>query len=110
MDMIHCEAPSDSFLNLNLYPHAVGVGIERLISLGLCLFTPSVNCSRVILYLNLTHYDEHNGTVIPVCGINRTDHNLECFCIRYLLHLGESKSSVHIATVAISYLYIIGFI
>ena len=96
LDMIHCEAPSTGYSHLNLYDDASRDGIvQSLITTSEACVTNdhhSVNytCIQVILYINLTYYDQHNGSTIPVCAFRNSDHNLECFCIHYLT-LGKSN-------------------
>ena len=93
-DMIHCEAPSTGYSHLNLYDHASRDGIVKslIITSGACVINNhhSANCTQVILYINLTYYDQHNSSTIPVCAFRNSDTNLECFCIHYLT-LGKSN-------------------
>ena len=91
LDMIHCEAASRTYDHLDLYERATRDGIMKsLISSGACVISDrGANCTQVILYVNLTYYDQYNGSIIPVCAFTR-DHNLECFCIRYLT-LGKAS-------------------
>ena len=91
MDMIHCEAALRRYNHLNLYEYATRDGIiQSLIPSGACVISDrSVNCTQVVLYINLTYYDQQNDSIIPICAFT-SDHNLECFCIRYLT-LGKSK-------------------
>ena len=88
MDMVHCEASADELMNLNLYYyyHAKGYGIRSLSSQGPCIVSDAVNCTRLILYLNLSYYDsdDDGGRIIPVCALTRASpHNSECLCIHY---------------------------
>ena len=95
LDMIHCEAALGTYNHLDLYERATRDGIiKSLISSGACVISGhGANCTQVILYVNLTYYDQHNGSIIPVCAFT-SDHNLECFCIRYLLMIGKICNSV----------------
>ena len=90
LDMIHCEAVSRGYYHLDLYDHARSNGIKSLFSSGACIISGVINCTRVVLYVNLTFYDQHNGSIIPVCALTTSDHNLECFCIHYLT-LGKTN-------------------
>ena len=49
--------------------------------------SPDVNCTVVMVYINMTYYDQHNDSTIPICGFSGD--NSECFCINYIL--GELK-------------------
>jgi hypothetical protein len=96
MDMIHCEATSRRYYHLNLYGPATRDGIiKSLIPSGACVISDhrGVNCTQVVLYVNLTYYDQRNGSTIPICAFTLGDqyHNLECFCIHYL---AQGKSNV----------------
>ena len=84
LDMIHCEAALGMYNHLDLYERAMRDGIiKSLSSSGACVISDrGANCTQVILYVNLTYYDQRNGSIIPVCAFT-SDHNLECFCIRY---------------------------
>jgi hypothetical protein len=89
--MIHCEATSRRYDHLTLYEHATREGIiKSLILSGACVISDrsGINCTQVVLYVNLTYYDERNGSIIPICAFTN-DHSLECFCIHYLT-LGKS--------------------
>ena len=86
LDMIHCEAASRTYNHLNLYEfasHKDGI-IKTSTSSGACVISDhGVNCTQVILYVNLTYYDQHNGSTIPIRAFT-SDDNLKFFCIRYL--------------------------
>ena len=85
LDMIHCEANSGKYEHLHLYNEATSDGIKSLIiSSGACVISGGINCTQVILFINITYYDQHNGSVIPVCAFRKSDYNSVCFCIRYL--------------------------
>ena len=86
MDIIHCEAASEGYQDLDLYHEVSRDGTRSSrISSGACMIGDGVTCTQVILYVNLTFYDLRNGSVIPVCAFNiRNDHNSECYCIHYL--------------------------
>ena len=94
MDMIHCEAVSRRYNDLSLYRYAHQDGIiESQIPSGrACVISDrGANCTQVILFVNLTYYDQRNDSIIPVCALTTSSRpNLECFCIRYLT-LGKSK-------------------
>ena len=93
MDMIHCEASSRGYYHLSLYEwYAPRDGIfESLIPSGACVISDrGANCTQVILFVNLTYYDQRNDSIIPACAFTTSNSNLECFCIRYLT-LGKSK-------------------
>ena len=64
--------------------------LNHYFSSGACIISSGINCTRVVLYVNLTFYDQHNGSIIPVCALTTSDHNLECFCIHYLT-LGKTN-------------------
>jgi hypothetical protein len=92
--MIHCEAASRRYDHLNLYERANRDGIiKSLTPLGACVISDrsGINCTQVVLYVNLTYYDQRNGSTIPICAFtNNHIVNLECFCIHYLT-LGKSN-------------------
>ena len=92
MDMIHCEAALGRYNHLDLYELASlrnGI-IKKQTSSGACIISDrGVNCTQVILYVNLTYYDQHSGSTIPISAFTR-DHNLEFFCIHYLT-LGKAN-------------------
>ena len=95
LDMIHCEAASRTYDHLDLYELASmkdGI-IKKQTSSGACIISDhGVNCTQVILYVNLTYCDQHNGSTIPVRAFTG-DHNLEFFCIRYLtVTLGKANN------------------
>ena len=86
MDIIHCEASTNTLMLLNVYADADKDGLKLLtISSVPCVFINSTSCTCVDLYLNLSHFDQHNDSTIPICGYTRQEHNLECFCIHYIL-------------------------
>ena len=87
VDIIYCEASSQRYQHLNLYDEAQGDGTKSLISSGTCLITTSdvgINCTRVMLYINLTYYDQNNGSVIPVCAFDISDGN---FNSEFAMHM-----------------------
>ena len=93
-DILHCEAATHSLQNLNVHRDTDRSGVQVLISSGPCMSgnqgSHGENCTFVILYLNISYYDHHNGSTIPLCGFQRPPHhNLECFCIHYIL--GETR-------------------
>ena len=95
MDMIHCEAVSRRYNDLNLYRYVPRDGIigSQMPSKACVISDRGANCTQVILYVNLTYYDQRNDSIIPVCALTTSSNpNLECFCIRYLT-LGKSKIS-----------------
>ena len=92
VDIIHCEAASESYQGLDLHHEASRDGTRSLrISSGACMIGDGVRCTQVILYVNLTFYDQRNRSVIPVCGFRKRDHNSECYCIHYLT-LGKTNT------------------
>ena len=115
MDMIHCEAALRRYNHLNLYDLYTprdGI-IESQIPSGACVISDrGANCTQVILYVNLTYYDQRNDSIIPVCALTTSNFNSECFCIRYLT-LGKSKVSclpVHYkCMISIQLIYIFEF-
>ena len=97
MDMIHCEAVSRRYNHLNLYELYTprdGIIESRILS-GACVISDrGANCTQVILFVNLTYYDQRNDSIIPVCALTTSSNpNLECFCIRYLT-LGMSEAII----------------